>query len=163
MPMNARVAISWSAVVDERGRAASRARRSRSPTWSAPRRPNRSPRLPTVSSRPANTSVYESTIHCSWLLVGVELASISVGIATLRIELSSTITSRLKHRTTRISQRRWYAFSCTRSERLIPQALSRRRREAARFYTRPVPKRNRFVSECDECHPWRRVRCRVGT
>ena len=29
----------------------------RKPTWSAGRRPNRSPRLPAVSSSPANTSV----------------------------------------------------------------------------------------------------------
>ena len=35
----------------------SRCRRARSPTWSAPRRPNRSPRLPAVSRRPANTRV----------------------------------------------------------------------------------------------------------
>ena len=54
-----------------------------------------------MSSSPANTSVYESTIHCSWLLVASSSRTI-VGIATLRIELSSTMTSRLKHRTMRI-------------------------------------------------------------
>ena len=37
------------------------------PSCNAPRRPKRSPRLPAVSNRPANTSVYESTIHWSWL------------------------------------------------------------------------------------------------
>ena len=54
-----------------------------------------------MSSRPANTSVYESTIHCSWLFVASRSRTI-VGMATLRIVLSSTITSRLKQRTARI-------------------------------------------------------------
>ena len=57
MPMNARVAMSTSADVRERRRRPSRRRRSTSPSCSAPLRPNRSPRLPAVSSRPANTSV----------------------------------------------------------------------------------------------------------
>ena len=105
MPMNARVAMSWSDVVASAENNEPRPKMI-SPTWSAPRRPNRSPRLPAVSSRPANTSVYESTIHWSWLFVGSSSRE-SVGIATFRIVLSSTITSRLKHRTRRISQRRW--------------------------------------------------------
>src|SRR5205085_7235666 len=82
------------------------------PNCNAPRRPKRSPRLPAVSNKPANTSVYESTIHCSWLFDAPRptgLAFSSVGTATLRIELSTTITSRLRQSTARIHQRRWYA------------------------------------------------------
>ena len=80
------------------------------PIVSARYRPKRSPRLPDVSSRPANTMVYASTIHCSSLadapsppaLVGFA----SVGMATLRIVLSMPITIRLRHRTSSVSQRR---------------------------------------------------------
>ena len=61
-----------------------------------------------MRSRPANTSVYESTIHCSWLLVAPSSFT-SVGMATLRIELSTMITSRLRQSTLRIHQRWWYA------------------------------------------------------
>ena len=74
------------------------------PSWSAPLRPKRSPRLPAVSRRHANTSVYESTIHCSWLKVALR-SSCSRGKATLRMELSTMITSRLRHSTPRIHQR----------------------------------------------------------
>ena len=54
----------------------------------------------------ANTSVYESTIHCSWLVVASR-SFCSVGNATLRIELSTMITSRLRQSTPRIHQRWW--------------------------------------------------------
>ena len=105
MPMNARVAISWSA--EPANAEASEPRpKSTYPACSAPRRPYRSPSAPMVSSRPANTSVYESTIHCTWLF-DASRSRISVGMATLRIELSRTMTSRLTQRTTRIAQRRW--------------------------------------------------------
>ncbi len=56
IPMNARVAISWSEVVASAERSEPSPKTTR-PTWSAPRRPNRSPRLPAVNSNPANTSV----------------------------------------------------------------------------------------------------------
>ncbi len=64
MPMSEREAMSWLgelAIAESNEPSPNTAR----PTCRAPRRPNRSPRLPAVSSRPANTSVYESTIHWS--------------------------------------------------------------------------------------------------
>ena len=74
MPMNARVDDQLVGRLDANAEASEPRPNTTSPTCSAPRRPNLSPRLPAVSSRPANTSVYESTIHCSWLFGGVELA-----------------------------------------------------------------------------------------
>ena len=56
MPMNARVAMSCSDDVANAD-ASEPSPNTTSPTCSAPRRPKRSPRLPPVSSRPANTSV----------------------------------------------------------------------------------------------------------
>ncbi len=56
MPMNARVAISWSALFANAD-ASEPIPNTTSPICSAPRRPNRSPRLPAVRSSPANTSV----------------------------------------------------------------------------------------------------------
>jgi hypothetical protein len=67
-PISERVAISWVAEPASADSTDPRAKITM-PTRSASLRPNRSPRLPVVSSRPANTSVYPSTIHCSWLLV----------------------------------------------------------------------------------------------
>ena len=58
----------------ERGRAPTPHRRSRARSVSAPLRPNRSPRLPAVSSRPANTSVYASTTHWRSLTLRAEVA-----------------------------------------------------------------------------------------
>src|SRR6476620_2011747 len=58
------------------------------PSASAFRRPYRSDRLPVVSSSPAKTKTYASTIHWSWLLVAPRSRD-SVGNATLRIVLSS--------------------------------------------------------------------------
>jgi hypothetical protein len=49
--------------------------------------------------------VYESTIHWSSLVLAPSWFTM-LGIATLRIELSTTMTSRLTLRTSRISQRR---------------------------------------------------------
>ncbi len=110
--------------------------------------PNRSPRLPAVSRRPANTSVYASTIHCSWLLVASRSRTI-VGMATLRIVLSSTITSRLKQRTARIHHRRSWARSCawTLSELVITAPVGERTSRGNRSETvpdlneRPRPRR----------------------
>src|SRR5262245_37493275 len=77
------------------------------PTARAYRRPNRSDRLPAVRSRPANTSVYESTIHWSWL-VDAWRSRTRVGSATFRIVLSSPITSSDRQRTPRIHHLRSY-------------------------------------------------------
>ena len=68
-----------------------------------------------MSSRPANTIVYASTIHWSSLadaprppaLVGFA----NVGMATLRMVLSIPITIRLRQRTSSVSQRRRCATS----------------------------------------------------
>ena len=117
MPMNARLKISMFGLVDIAEASEPSPKRAK-PTWSAGRRPKRSPRLPAVSSRPANTRVYESTIHCSWVFVASSSLTIE-GSATLRIELSRTMTRRLKHSTPRISQRRSSARACTRSERVM--------------------------------------------
>ena len=67
MPMNARVKMSMLAD-PANAEPAEPAQKMARPVLSAPRRPNRSPRLPAVSRRPANTSVYPSTIHCSSLV-----------------------------------------------------------------------------------------------
>ena len=124
MPMNARVAMSWSAELASADSSEPRPKIAR-PICSAPRRPKRSPRLPAVSSRPRTRACRSRPSTAAGCCVGVRARATSVGIATLRIVLSSTITSRLKQRTARISHRRWYACSCTRSERLTIAALSR--------------------------------------
>ena len=67
-PINERAAISWFGVPDRADKAEPMAKITM-PMRSASLRPKRSPRLPVVSSSPANTSVYPSTIHCTWLLV----------------------------------------------------------------------------------------------
>src|SRR4051812_12520617 len=51
-------------------------------------------------------------IHCSWLLVA-PMSSTRRGIATLSTVLSSVMITRLRHRVTRVNQRR----ACTRSSR----------------------------------------------
>ena len=103
-PMSARVAISWPGVVANAENSEPRPN-TVIPNCSARLRPKRSPRLPAVSSRHANTSVYESTIHWSWLNVAFR-SFCSFGNATLRIELSMMITRRLRHSTPRLHHRR---------------------------------------------------------
>src|SRR5918992_538854 len=75
------------------------------PAWSASLRPRRSPSVPKTSSRPANTSRYDSTIHCSFELEASN-SSWRVGRATLRIVLSSPMITRLRESTARVFQRR---------------------------------------------------------
>ena len=68
------------------------------------RRPNRSPRLPEVSSSPAKTRTYESRIHwVSWAVAPMSL--VIWGTATVSAMPSTTRTSELRHSTTRIHQR----------------------------------------------------------
>ena len=112
MPITARAATSAFDATGERRHRRRRRRRSTRPMLSAPLRPKRSPRLPAVSNRPANTSVYESTTHCSWLML-VPRSRTSVGSATLTIVLSITITNKLRHSTARVSQRRRCTGSST--------------------------------------------------
>src|SRR5829696_7705844 len=96
-PISARLAISSSAEPLNAPRTEPRPKMPR-PAKSIRRRPNRSPRLPATSRRPAKTSRYESTIHCSPLADG-ERSSWSVGNATFRIVLSRLIRNRLRPRT----------------------------------------------------------------
>ena len=96
-PVNARNAIS-SAVLTASAEAAEAAPNTTSPVASAPRRPNRSPSAPAVSRRPANTTVYPSTIHCSALEEARRLST-RVGSATLRIVVSTVTTTSERHNT----------------------------------------------------------------
>src|SRR3954453_9182602 len=108
-PMSARQAMSIageSAVVARSENAPNHTR----PNVSARLRPNLSPRAPAVSSRQANTMTYASTIHCRSEPVAPRSRTI-VGSATLRIELSTEITSSDVHSTPSVYQRRSYAFS----------------------------------------------------
>ena len=108
-PMTQRPAMS--AVVEPAVAATTEpARNVARPASSACRRPNRSPMLPAVSSSPANTMVYEATIHCSW----AELAPRSptrLGMATLMMVWSMEVTSRARTSTPRMRQRLgWLAW-----------------------------------------------------
>ena len=103
-PISPRDAISSVADPDSAASAEPAAKMTR-PVISARLRPKRSPRLPAVISRPAKTSRYASTIHCSWLEPASSSARI-VGSATLRIVLPTVTTNRLSARTTSACQRR---------------------------------------------------------
>jgi hypothetical protein len=100
-PIRARVAISWPAL-PANALAVEAPAMMRRPRARAPRLPKRSPRAPMVSSRPANTRMYASTIHCSWLAEASSSLR-SVGIATFTIVLSTTISSSDKHIVTNTS------------------------------------------------------------
>ncbi len=104
MPMIARVAMRWLASVAN-AEAIDAVPMIVRPMARAPRRPNRSPSEPIVSSRPAKTRMYESTTHWSWL-VEASSSRCSVGRATFTIVLSITISSRLRHMTASTIQRR---------------------------------------------------------
>ena len=104
MPMIARVAMRWLALV-AKAEAIDAEPMIVRPMARAPRRPNRSPSEPIVSSRPANTRMYESTTHWSWL-VDASRSRCNVGRATFTIVLSITISSRLRHITASTIQRR---------------------------------------------------------
>ncbi len=103
IPMNARVAISTPADPDS-ALASDPVPKITRPAVSALYRPNRSPSDPAVSSRPAKTRVYESTIHCSELVDACRTRP-RVGIATFRMVLSRPITIRLTHTTINVSHR----------------------------------------------------------
>jgi hypothetical protein len=107
MPMTDRVRMRCRALVANT-EAIEPATKITSPALSALRRPNRSPRLPDVNSNPANTSVYPSTIHCSWLVVA-DRSSAMLRKATFRMVLSNPMISRLRHSTPSPIHRR----SCT--------------------------------------------------
>ncbi|CAB4695401.1 unannotated protein [freshwater metagenome] len=104
IPMNARVTMSCDADVAN-AENTEPAMNNTIPACSAPLRPNRSLRLPVVSSRPANTNVYESMIHCTWLFEACR-SLMSEGIATLRMVLSITMMVMLRISTPSTHQRR---------------------------------------------------------
>ncbi len=80
-------------------------RNSTRPSWSAPLRPKRSPSEPVVKSSPAKTSEYTATTHWSCELVACRSRD-SVGMATLRLELLTNTSRRLRHSTASVHQRR---------------------------------------------------------
>ena len=71
-------------------------------------RPKRSPSVPAVNRRPAKTSAYESTIHCSALVDAPRSRAIA-GRARFRLMLATITTVRLRHSTPSVVQRRAYA------------------------------------------------------
>ena len=88
-PMKQRATISW-AESTASPPAALEAPNSPSPASSMPLRPRRSDRLPAASRKAANTRLYASTIHCSWLFDACSSRA-SVGSATLTIVVSRLI------------------------------------------------------------------------
>ena len=102
-PMQAR-AITRRSGVPENADAADPAANTASPERKIHFLPTLSPRLPSTRRRPANTTAYASTVHCSWLEVARKRRTI-VGIATLRTVVSRLITKRLTHSTARTIQR----------------------------------------------------------
>src|SRR3954451_5541305 len=119
--MNARPAISWSA--DEANDATSDvAANATIPICSSRRRPNRSPRCPPRSSSPANTSVYASTTHCSWLVVA-DSSRLIVGRATLTIVLSTLTSNTDRHRTPRIHHRRSWVLAISSSSVVVRRSI----------------------------------------
>ncbi len=123
MPMNARLAVSCRVLVERAADAEPRPNRTM-PICSAPLRPNRSLRLPVVSSSPANTRVYASMIH--WISLFEALRSlISEGIATLRIVLSMTMISKDRHSTPNVHHRRaWMRSSSATSPSTVAVTTS---------------------------------------
>src|SRR5262245_5911335 len=104
MPITARAPMSAS-TLPANAAAADAVPNTTRPTASAPFRPYRSPIVPAVSSKPANTREYASTTH--WRSLMLEPSSrTSVGSATLTIVLSTTITNRLTQSTPSTHQRR---------------------------------------------------------
>ena len=99
-PMTARAAISWAGlVVKPPTRLA--APNTVSPASSIPLRPNRSDRLPNVSSSAAKARLKASTTHCSWVVVAWSSRT-SEGSATLTIVVSRLIANAASSRATRI-------------------------------------------------------------
>src|SRR3954451_16919160 len=142
-PLSARTAITWSdATATSAPRLASP--KIEMPAWSARLRPKRSPSTPNTSNKPAKTSKYESTIHCSFEGEAPN-SCCSVGRATLRIVLSSPMITRLSDSTPSVFQRR----ACWRGS-IVIRRCSFRVRDAAygasrrRRTTRPAPPRRRM-------------------
>ena len=101
--MSPRAAIS-SPVESRNAAQAEKSPKSTMPICITRRRPKRSPSPPPASSSPAKTSAYESTIHCSPLVVASSSRE-SVGMATLMMRLSTTARNTERHRMVRIHQR----------------------------------------------------------
>ena len=118
MPMNARLAMSWF------GRPGERREHGAEPEHDEPglQRGAAPVLVADAAHREEQPGEHERVGVDHPLQLAVRGASAGVtmlGSATLRIELSSTITRRLKHRTPRISHRRSSARRCARSARLL--------------------------------------------
>ena len=103
-PMSARAAISMPGELAVEA-SAEKTPNHASPNISVRRRPYRSPSEPAVRRRHANTIVYASTIHCSCDPEASRLRTID-GSATLRMVLSTPITTTHNESTPRIHHRR---------------------------------------------------------
>ncbi len=104
IPMSPRATISISGEV-ERDASAENVPNMTRPVVSAFLRPKRSPSAPAVRSMPANTIVYESMIHCSCDPSAPRSRTID-GSATLRIVLSTLMTTSERQSTASVIQRR---------------------------------------------------------
>src|SRR5690242_16505912 len=74
------------------------------PIWRMPLRPKRSPSAPAGSRRPAKTSAYASTIHCSWLCDAPVLRARS-GSATFSEATAATTIISARHITASTARR----------------------------------------------------------
>ena len=119
-PMTQRATISWPGVVISPP-AKLAAPSTPRPARSIPLRPTRSLRLPAASNRAANTRLYASTIHCSWL-VEAWSSRTSVGSATFTIVVSRLIRNDASRSEARIRGR----LRCTRGvlSRLLEKVKS---------------------------------------
>ena len=100
-PITARAAMSCAGlVVKPPARLA--APTTASPASSMPLRPNRSDRLPNVSSSAANTRLYASTTHCSCVVVACSSRTIA-GSATFTIVVSRFTRNAASSKATRIT------------------------------------------------------------
>ncbi len=97
MPMRARVAMSIPGPVEKAARAEARPNAA-APVSSTRRRPNRSPRVPIVMSRPASRNPYESMIHSSCELLG-RMPADSDGSVTNMTDMSMEAKTHGKTRT----------------------------------------------------------------
>ena len=106
-PITARAAISWPGLSISPPARLARPNTDR-PARSIPLRPNRSERLPTASTDPANSRLNASTTHCSCEFDACSSRT-SVGSATLTIVVSRLITNAANSSEIRITGLRFMA------------------------------------------------------
>ena len=105
MPMTTRAPMSWLAELATKAANAVATPNSARPPWRMPLRPYRSPMFPAVNRRPANTSEYASTIHCSCELVA-ESFSDRTGSATFSVVLPMMMMSSARQSAPSVFHRR---------------------------------------------------------